>query len=276
MSNVPHYLSDMRRGVKFAGSQVLDGLQRDGLTDAYEGYAMGVSGEHCANEYSFTREQQDDYAVNSYKKAQRAHDTEKFKSEIAPITIPGIGEKPDVTVFVDEDISKLNEEKLRKAKPVFTENGTCTAANSPSLNDGAAAVVLVSAEKLKELKLKPLARIVAWGEAAQEPIKFTTSPSLAVPKALKNAGLEIKDIDFFEFNEAFSVVGLANTKIMDIPPEKVNVYGGAVALGHPLGCSGARIVVTLESVLRQEKGKYGVAALCNGGGGASAIVIESL
>lgn len=276
MSNVPHYLPDMRKGIKFGGSQVLDGLQKDGLTDAYEGYAMGVSGDQCAKDYSFTREAQDEYAINSYKKAQKAHDTGKFAKEIAPIILPSVRGKPGVTISVDEDISKLNEEKLRSAKPVFSIDGTGTAPNSPSLNDGAAAVVLVSAEKLQELGLKPLAKIVGWGEAAQEPIKFTTSPALAVPKALKNAGLELKDIDFFEFNEAFSVVGLANPKILGIPLDKVNVYGGAVALGHPLGCSGARIIVTLNSVLKQEGGKYGVAALCNGGGGASAIIIESL
>lgn len=276
MSNVPHYLPEMRRGLKFSGAGVVDGLQRDGLTDAYDGQAMGVAGDLCATENKFSREDQDEYAINSYKKAQKAHADGKFLREIAPVTIPGVRGKPSTTVSVDEEVARLNEEKLRKARPVFTKDGTVTAPNAPSLNDGGAAVVLVSAEKLAELGIKPLARIVGWGEAAKEPERFTTAPSLAVPKALKHAGLELEDIDYFELNEAFSVVGLANAKLLDISLDKVNVYGGAVALGHPLGCSGARIVVTLESVLSQEKGKYGVAALCNGGGGASALVIESL
>lgn len=276
MTNVPHYLPDMRKGSKFGGSTVVDGMQKDGLTDAYDGNAMGVSADLCATEHSFSREEQDDFAINSYKKAQKAHADGKFKSEIAPISLPGFRGKPGVTVDTDEEVSKLNEDKLRSARAVFTKDGTVTAPNASPINDGGAAVVLVSAKKVAELGLTPIARIVGWGEAAKEPERFTTAPSLAVPKALKHAGIEAKDVDFYEFNEAFSVVGLANAKILDLAHDNINVYGGAVAIGHPLGCSGARVVVTLGSVLKQEGGKYGVAAICNGGGGASAIVLESI
>lgn len=276
MTNVPHYLPDFRKGSKFGGSTVTDGMQKDGLTDAYDGNAMGVSADLCATEHNISREEQDDFAINSYKKAQKAHADGKFKSEIAPVTLPGFRGKPGVTVDADEEVSKLNEERLRTARAVFTKDGTVTAPNASSINDGGAAVVLVSAKKVAELGLTPIAKIVGWGEAAQEPNRFTTAPALAVPKALKHAGIDAKDIDFYEFNEAFSVVGIANAKILGLSQEKINVYGGAVAIGHPLGCSGARIVVTLNSVLKQEGGKYGVAAICNGGGGASAIVIEAI
>lgn len=276
MTNVPHYLPNMRQGSKYGGSTVIDGLQKDGLQDAYNGDAMGVCGDVCAAEHNFSREEQDEFAINSYKKAQKAHADGKFKNEIAPYTIPGFRGKPDVVITEDEEVSKLNEAKLKTARAVFSKDGTVTAPNASPINDGGAAVVLVSYKKLKELNLKPIARILGWGEAAQEPVKFTTSPALAVPKALKHAGIEAKEVDFYEFNEAFSVVGLANAKILGLTHDNVNVYGGAVALGHPLGCSGARIVVTLGSVLQQEGGKIGVAAICNGGGGASAIVIEAI
>lgn len=274
MSNVPHYLPDFRRGSKFGGSTVVDGMQRDGLQDAYDGQAMGVSADLCATEHSVSRTEQDDFAIESYKRAQKAHNDGKFKAEIAPVELPGARGKPGVTVSTDEDAFKLNEDRLRAARAVFTKDGTVTAPNASSINDGAAAVVLVSAKKLKELGLKPIAKIVGWGDAAQEPERFTTAPSLAVPKALKHAGVKIEDVDYFEFNEAFSVVGLANAKILGLSQDKINVYGGAVAIGHPLGCSGARVIVTLLSVLAQEGGKIGTAAICNGGGGASAVVVE--
>lgn len=274
MSNVPHYLADFRKGIKFGGSTVVDGMQRDGLQDAYDGQAMGVSADLCATEHSISRTEQDDFAVNSYKLAQKSHNEGKFKAEIAPIELPGFRGKPGVVVSTDEDAFKLNEEKLRSARAVFTKDGTVTAPNASSINDGGAAVVLMSAKKVKELGITPIAKISGWGDAAQEPERFTTAPSLAVPKALKHAGIKIDDVDFFEFNEAFSVVGIANSKILGLPASKVNVYGGAVAMGHPLGCSGARVVVTLLSVLSQEGGKVGTAAICNGGGGASALVVE--
>lgn len=277
MTNAPYYIPAARSGARYGDSTLVDGLQRDGLSDAYDGKAMGVSAEKCARDHSLSREDQDDFAIKSYQKAQKSHQDGKFKNEIAPITIKGFRGKPDVLVEVDEEVNKLNVDKLKSARTVFQkENGTVTAANASPINDGAAALVLVSYKKLKELNLKPIARILGWGEAAQNPEDFTTAPSLAVPKALKHANLSIDDVDFFEFNEAFSVVGLANQKILSIPDEKLNVYGGAVAMGHPLGASGARIIATLTSVLNQENGKIGVAAICNGGGGASAIVIERI
>ncbi|KAK9480533.1 Thiolase, N-terminal domain-containing protein [Lipomyces japonicus] len=275
MSNVPHYLS-VRNGIKYGAGELVDGLQRDGLQDAYDNKFMGDAAEVCAVDHEISRQDQDDFAVASYKKAQQAHADGKFAAEIAPITIAGFRGKPGKTISVDEETGNLNEEKLRAARTVFKKDGTVTAPNASPLNDGAAALVLVSQRKLAELGLTAIAKIRGWGEAAHAPVKFTTAPSLAVPKALKHAGIELSDVDFFEFNEAFSVVGIANTKILGISPDKVNVYGGAVAIGHPLGCSGARVIVTLTSVLNQEKGKIGVAAICNGGGGASAVVIEAL
>lgn len=275
MTNVPHYIPNSRTGIsKFGGATLIDGLQRDGLEDAYDHQAMGMCGENTAEKYKITREEQDDYAIESYTRAQKAFAADKFKDEIAPVVIPGARGKPDVTVSQDEEASRLNPDKLRSIKPVFKANGTLTAPNSAPLNDGGAAVVLVSAAKVKELGLKPIAKIVGWGEAAHAPIDFPTAPALAVPKALKHAGIKQEDVDFFEFNEAFSVVGIANPKILNIDLAKVNVYGGAVALGHALGCSGARIICTLISVLTQEGGKIGAAGICNGGGGASAMVIE--
>ncbi|ODV87157.1 hypothetical protein CANARDRAFT_5712 [[Candida] arabinofermentans NRRL YB-2248] len=277
MTNTPYYVPAARSGLRFGDNSIVDGISRDGLNDAYDGKAMGVAAEKCAKDNELTREQQDDFAVASYQKAQKAHADGKFKSEISPITIKGSRGKPDVIVEVDEEASKLDEGRLRTARTVFQkENGTVTAPNASPINDGGAAVVLMSEKKVKELGIKPLAKIIGWGDAAHAPVDFTTAPSLAVPKALKHAGITIDQVDFFEFNEAFSVVGLANTKLLSIEPSKVNVYGGAVAIGHPLGCSGARIVATLSSVLHQEGGKIGVAAICNGGGGASAIVIEKL
>ncbi|SCU85163.1 LADA_0D06018g1_1 [Lachancea dasiensis] len=277
MTNTPYYMPAARAGAKFGGTTLVDGIQRDGLNDAYENQAMGVYAEKCARDHQFTREQQDDYAIASYQKAQKAQTEGKFDRELAPVTIKGFRGKPDTLVKQDEEPAKLNVEKLRTARTVFQkDNGTVTAPNSSPINDGGAAVILVSESKLKELGLKPLAAIKGWGEAAQEPADFTWSPSLAMPKALKHANVELGDVDFFEFNEAFSVVGLANPKLLGIPLEKVNVYGGAVAIGHPLGCSGARIVVTLISVLAQEHGKIGAAGICNGGGGASAVVIEAV
>lgn len=277
MTNAPYYVPAARSGARYGDSVLVDGLARDGLKDAYSDDAMGVCAEKCARDHGFSREDQDNFAVDSYKKAQAAHAAGKFQSEIAPITIKGFRGKPDVVVEVDEESTKFNEQKLKSARTVFQkENGTVTAANASPINDGGAALVLVSHKKLVELNLKPIARILGWGEAAQNPEDFTISPALAVPKALKHAGIAIDDVDFFEFNEAFSVVGLANQKILGLPSEKLNVYGGAVAIGHPLGCSGARILVTLTSVLQQEGGKIGVAAICNGGGGASSMVLEKL
>lgn len=278
MTNTPYYMPAARSGARFGETKLVDGVQRDGLNDAYDSLAMGVHAEKCARDWNCSREEQDEFAISSYQKAQKAQNDGKFDQEVVPITIKGIRGKPDTQVSKDEEPGKLNVEKLKSARTVFQkENGTVTAPNASPLNDGASAVVLVSEKKLKQLGLKPLAVIKGWGEAAHEPANFTWAPSLAVPNALDHAGIkDISSVDFFEFNEAFSVVGLANTKILKIDPSKVNVYGGAVALGHPLGCSGARIVVTLLSVLQQEKGKLGVAAICNGGGGASSIVIEKL
>ncbi|CAR23524.1 Acetyl-CoA acetyltransferase [Lachancea thermotolerans] len=275
MTNAPYYMPAARGGAKFGPSTLVDGIQRDGLNDAYDNQAMGVHAEKCARDYQITREQQDEYAIGSYQKAQKAQAEGKFDREIVPVTIKGFRGKPDTYVQKDEEPSKLNVEKLKSARTVFQkENGTVTAPNASPINDGGAAVVLVSERKLKELGLKPLALIKGWGEAAHEPEDFTWAPSLAIPKAIKHAGVQLDEIDYFEFNEAFSVVGIANPKILGIPLEKVNPYGGAVAIGHPLGCSGARIVVTLISVLTQENAKLGAAGICNGGGGASSIIIE--
>ncbi|AOW01418.1 Thiolase, N-terminal domain-domain-containing protein [Yarrowia lipolytica] len=273
MSNVPHYVQ-ARVANKYGNGSLVDGIQRDGLFDAYDGQAMGVAAEVCADTHSISREEQDEFAIGSYKKTQAAYAAGKFKDEIAPIELPGFRGKPGVVVSEDEEYKNLNEDKLKSARTVFKKDGTVTAPNASPINDGGAAVILASAAKVKELGLKPLLKIVSWGEAANEPVKFTTAPALAVPVALKRAGLEAKDIDFYEFNEAFSVVGIANTKLLGLDSSKVNVYGGAVAIGHPLGCSGARVIVTLNSVLHQEGGKYGCAAICNGGGGASSIIVE--
>ncbi|AAS52086.1 ADR165Cp [Eremothecium gossypii ATCC 10895] len=278
MTNTPYYMPAARGGARFGEAKLIDGIQRDGLNDAYDHQAMGVHAEKCASDHSITREEQDNFAIESYQKAQKAHAEGKFAAEIAPVTIKGVRGKPDVTVSQDEETTKFNAEKLKAARPVFKkENGTVTAPNASPINDGGAAIILVSERKLKELNLRPSALIKGWGEAAHEPADFTWAPSLAIPKALKHAGIQdINEVDFVELNEAFSVVGLANTKLLGLDPSKVNVYGGAVALGHPLGCSGARIIVTLLSILQQEGGKVGVAGICNGGGGASSVVLAKL
>jgi len=275
MSNVPYYLDKARNGYRLGHGQIIDGLVKDGLWDVYNDYHMGSAAELCAKECGFTREEQDAYAISSYKKSQSAQQEGRFSSEIVSIELKD--RKGDVTLIdKDEEPFAVKFEKIPGLKPVFQKDGTVTAANASTLNDGAAALVLMSAEKAMELGLKPLARILAYADAQQAPEWFTTAPSKAIPLALKNAGIGLDEVDFFEINEAFAVVSLANNKEMGLAEEKVNKNGGAVSLGHPLGASGARIVVTLLSVLAQNGGKIGVAGICNGGGGASAIVIENL
>ncbi|TPX09313.1 uncharacterized protein E0L32_009505 [Thyridium curvatum] len=278
MSNTPHYLPNLRTGVKYGDGSLVDGVQKDGLRDAYgKQELMGMQAELCSQDHSLTRELQDEYAIKTYQRAQAATEAGVFASEIVPVEVSGGRGKPPVKVDRDEEAKNLNADKLRTVRPVFIPNGgTVTAANAAPINDGAAAVVLMSEAKVKELGVKPVAKILGWGDAAREPERFTTAPALAIPKAIKHAGLSDKDVDYYEINEAFSVVALANIKILNLDPEKVNVFGGSVAIGHPLGCSGARIVTTLTTVLREKKGKIGVAGICNGGGGASALVIESL
>ncbi|MES2487858.1 MAG: acetyl-CoA C-acyltransferase [Bacteroidota bacterium] len=272
MSLIPHYVH-MRNGYKFGPATMLDGLQRDGLSDAYDNNAMGVFADACATEYKITRQEQDAFAIASYQRSAAAWDAGKFDNEVVPVAVPQRKGDP-IMVTKDEEYTNVKLDKIPALNAVFTKDGTVTAANASTINDGAAALVLMSEEKAKELGLTPLAFIKSYADAEQEPKWFTTSPAKALPKALDKAGLTKDDIDFFEFNEAFSVVGLANTKILGLNPEKVNVNGGAVSLGHPLGCSGARIIVTLINVLQQNNAKTGAAAICNGGGGASAIVIE--
>lgn len=272
MSQIPHYVH-LRNGYKFGPATMVDGLQKDGLTDVYDGNAMGVSADATAEKYEITREQQDEFAINSYKRSAAAWEAGKFANEIVPVTIPQRKGEP-IVIDRDEEYTNVKLEKIPALNPVFTKNGTVTAANASTINDGAAALVLMSEEKANELGLEILATIASYADAEQEPQWFTTAPALALPKALKKANLTTADVDFFEFNEAFSVVGLANCKILGLDQNKVNVNGGAVSLGHPLGCSGARIVVTLINVLQQNNAKRGAAAICNGGGGASAIVIE--
>ncbi|AZA83834.1 acetyl-CoA C-acyltransferase [Chryseobacterium lactis] len=275
MSLVPHYYN-ARVATKLGDIKMQDGMVLDGLTDVYNKVHMGVCAEKCAVDYNITREDQDNFAIESYKRSANAWSEGRFKEEIVPVSIPQ--RKGDPVVFAeDEEYKAVNFDRIRTLPTVFKkEEGTVTAANASTLNDGASALILVSKEKMEELGLKPLAKIVSYADAAQEPENFTTAPAKALPIALKKAGLEIADIDFFEFNEAFSVVGLANNKILGLDASKVNVNGGAVALGHPLGSSGSRIIVTLINVLKQNNAKYGAAAICNGGGGASAIVIENM
>ncbi len=275
MSNVPFYNTTQRWGNKYGDIIMQDGLAKDGLVDVYDKVAMGNFADTCATKYNVSREAQDTFAVNSYKKAQAATENGWFKDEIVPVEIP---QKKGAAIIVDKDEepSKVNFDKLPQLNPAFSKEGTVTAANASTMNDGAAAVVLMSAEKAKELGIKPIAIIKSFADAEQDPKWFTTSPSLALPKALQKANLTINDIHFFEFNEAFSVVGIVNTEILKIDPAKVNIHGGAVALGHPLGGSGARIIVSLVHILKKHKAKYGAAAICNGGGGASAMVIEFL
>jgi acetyl-CoA C-acetyltransferase len=272
MSLIPHYVH-MRNGVKFGPTTLVDGMQKDGLTDAYDNNAMGVCADLCATEYNFSREDQDNFAIQSYERSAAAWEAGKFDAEIVPVEVPQ--RRGDaIIVTKDEEYTNVKLDKIPSLAPVFTKEGTVTAANASTINDGAAALVLMSEDKAKSLGLTPLAYIKSYADAAQEPKWFTTAPAKALPKALDKAGLSIGDVDYFEFNEAFSVVGLANAKILGIHNDKINVNGGAVSLGHPLGCSGARIIVTLLSVLNQNNAKIGAAAICNGGGGASAIVIE--
>lgn len=273
MSNAPHYLS-MRKTVKLGNEAVIDGLLKDGLTDAYNHEHMGNAAELCATEFQFSREQQDAFALSSYAKAEKARESGKFKHEIVPVTIT---DKRGSRLFSeDEDVAKIIPEKVATLKPVFVKDGTITAANASNLNDGAAAILLASKEAVEKYGLKPLAKIIGYADAAQAPEWFTTAPSVAIPKALKQANLALDEIDYFEINEAYAAVALANQQLLELDSAKVNVYGGAVAMGHPLGASGARILCTLISVLHQEGGRYGVAAICNGGGGATAMVLENL
>ena len=272
MSMIPHYMH-LRNATKFGPATMIDGLQKDGLVDAYDNNAMGVCADACATEYNFSREDQDNFAVESYTRSANAWDAGKFDEEVVPVSVPQRKGDP-IMVTKDEEYTNVKLDKIPSLKGAFSKDGTVTAANASTINDGAAAVVLMSEEKANELGLSILAYITGYADAAQEPNKFTTSPSLALPKALDKAGVAITDVDYFEFNEAFAVVGLANAKILDLDLAKVNVNGGAVSLGHPLGCSGARIVVTLLNVLKQNNAKTGGAAICNGGGGASAIVLE--
>ena len=274
MSLIPHYVH-LRNGVKFGPTSLIDGLQKDGLTDAYDNNAMGVCADLCASEYQITREQQDAFAIQSYERSAKAWNEGKFNNEVVPVSIPQRRGEP-VVFDKDEEYTNVKLDKIPSLSAVFTKDGTVTAANASTINDGAAALVLMSEEKAKDLGLKPLAYIKSYADAEQEPKWFTTAPAKALPKALDKAGITISDVDYFEFNEAFSVVGLANMKILGLSDDKVNVNGGAVSLGHPLGCSGARIVVTLLNVLEQNNAKIGAAAICNGGGGASAIVIERI
>jgi len=275
MSNIPYYLDKARNGYRMGHAQLIDGMIKDGLWDVYKDYHMGVAGELCSTEYKIGREQQDQFAINSYKKAQAAQAAGNFKNEIVPVEVPVRGKDP-IIFDTDEDVSKGNFEKMLTLKPAFAKDGVITAANASKLNDAAAAVVLMSAEKAAELGLKPLAKIIGYGDAAQAPEWFTTTPSKAIPVALERAGLTVDQVESFEINEAFAVVGIANCQILNIPEEKLNKNGGAVAMGHPIGMSGARITMSLISTLQQHGGKYGCASICNGGGGASAIVIELL
>jgi len=272
MSLIPHYIH-LRNGYKFGPASMIDGMQRDGLSDAYDNSAMGVSADLCASEYKISREEQDNFAVQSYERSAKAWEAGKFDAEIVPVEVPQRRGEP-IIISKDEEFSNVKLDKIPTLNPAFTKDGTVTAANASTINDGAAAVILMSEEKAIALGLKPLAYIKSYADAAQEPKWFTTTPSIAIPKALAKAGLSVSEVDFFEFNEAFSVVGLANSKILGLDASKVNVNGGAVSLGHPLGCSGVRIIVTLINVLEQNNAKIGAAAICNGGGGASAIVLE--
>jgi len=272
MSLIPHYLH-MRNGQKFGPATLIDGMQKDGLVDVYDQNAMGVCADACATEHQFSREDQDNYAIQSYKRSADAWKNGKFDSEVVPVEVIQRRGAP-ILISEDEEFKNVKMDKIPDLRPAFSKDGTVTAANASTINDGAAALVLMSAEKAKELNLEPLATIRGYADAAQEPKWFTTAPAKALPKAIAKAGLQIEDIDYFEFNEAFAVVGLANMKLLGLTDKNVNVNGGAVSLGHPLGCSGARILITLLGVLQQNDAKIGAAAICNGGGGASAIIVE--
>lgn len=275
MSNVPFYNANLRWGSKYGNVTLIDGLAKDGLTDVYHQYPMGNAAELCAKECNISREAQDEFAIESYKRSQAAWEAGKFADEVVPVEIPN--KKGDPIVFAkDEDPWNVKFDKIPQLKSAFVKDGSVTAANASTMNDGAAALVLMSKEKAEALGIKPIAKIKGYADAEQAPEWFTTTPSIAVPKAVAKAGLKMEDINYFELNEAFSVVGIANMQKMNLKPEQVNVNGGAVSLGHPLGASGARIIVTLLSVLNQNGGKYGAAGICNGGGGASAVVIEKM
>lgn len=275
MSNSPHYLPNLRNGAKYGDQTLVDACIKDGLTDAYKKEHMGLAAELCASDNDLSREAQDDYAIDTYKRAQAATEAGLFK-EIVPVEVSGGRGKPNIKIERDDEVKNLKEDKLRAMRPAFKPDGTVTAPNAAPLNDGAAAVVLMSEAKVKELGVKPIAKILGWGDAEREPERFTVAPALAIPKAIKHAGLTEKDIDFYEINEAFSAVALANIKLLGLDADKVNVFGGSVAIGHPLGCSGARILATLTSVLKEKNAKIGCVGICNGGGGASALVIENL
>lgn len=272
MTNAPYMMASGRNGYRYGNAELIDGIVRDALQDPYSKEMMGNSGDRCAKKFNFSREDQDAFALESYRRAAEAHKNGWFNDELIEVEIAG--KAGTVTVKTDEEYTKLRTDKVATLKPAFSKDGTVTAVNASKINDGAAAVVLMSGQKVKELGLKPLAKLTGYADAEQTPDEFTTSPSLAMPKAAAKAGIQIKDIDYFEINEAFSNVTMANTKLLQLDPAKVNVFGGAVALGHPVGASGARIICTLISVLKNKNGKYGCAGICNGGGGASAVVIE--
>ncbi len=274
MSNIPHYVH-MRNGVKFGPATLIDGMQKDGLVDAYDQNAMGTCADLCATEYNFSREDQDAFAVQSYERSAKAWSEGKFKDEVVPVEVPQ--RRGDaIIISEDEEFKNVKMDRISTLRPAFTKEGTATAANSSTINDGAGAMILMSEKKAKELDLEILAYIKSYADAAQEPQWFTTAPAKALPKAIAKAGMAMSDIEYFEFNEAFSVVGLANMKLLGLDDTNVNVNGGAVSLGHPLGCSGVRILITLVNVLKQNNAKIGAAAICNGGGGASAMIIERM
>lgn len=275
MSNIPYYIPKARYGYKYGHGQMVDGLMHDGLWEVYNGFPMGSCADNTAKEMGISREEQDEYAINSYKRAAASTEAGHFKDEIIPVEIPQRKGDP-IVMSEDEEYRNVKFEKIPSLRPVFNKDGSVTAANASTINDGASAIILISKSKMEELGLKPVAKVRGFGDAAQEPIWFTTSPSLAIPKAMKHAGVEKSDVDFYEINEAFSAVAIANNRQLELDPAKVNVFGGAVALGHPLGASGARIISTLNSVLTKNEGSIGVAGICNGGGGASAIVLEKV
>ncbi|XP_074365482.1 acetyl-CoA acetyltransferase 2 [Apium graveolens] len=275
MSNVPKYIAEARKGSRFGHDSLVDGMLKDGLWDVYNDFAMGSAAEICAEKHGVSREDQDNFAIQSFERGIAAQNEGAFTWEIAPVEVPGGRGKPSTVIDKDEGLGKFDASKLKKLRPSFKENGgTVTAGNASSISDGGAALVLVSGEMAVKLGLQVIAKISGYGDAAQTPELFTTSPALAIPKAIANAGIEASQVDYYEINEAFAVVALANQKLLGLNPEKVNIHGGAVSLGHPLGCSGARILVTLLGVLKKKNAKYGVGGVCNGGGGASALVLE--
>lgn len=275
MSNIPYYVPNARFGYKYGSGQLVDGLEKDGLFEVYHQFAMGNCADNTAREMNITREEQDQYAIESYRRAAAATQQGHLQNEIIPVPVPQRKGDP-IMISEDEEYQKVNFDKIPTLRPVFSKEGTVTAANASTINDGASALVLASASKVKALGLTPIAKIRGFADAAQDPLWFTTAPSLAIPKAMQRAGVDQKDVDLFEVNEAFAAVAIANNRLLELNPEQVNVFGGAVALGHPLGCSGARITTTLINALQQRNGRLGVAGICNGGGGASALVVERL